>query len=167
MNLFETERLAVRRLGYDDVDAMVAIYGDREAMRYVGDAEPLPADACRHWVDVTDGNFERRGYGMVAVCDRSSNELIGCVGIVHPGQQPEAEVKYAFRRDQWGKGYATEAVIALVAFGRQNWGVSRLIATLYPANTASQRVLAKAGFHHASDRTNDDGSITQVWESAG
>jgi len=146
---------------------MHAIYGDLETVRYVGDAELLSKESCLEWVEITDRNFERRGYGMVAFVDRASGEIVGCGGIVHPGQQEEPEVKYAFRRDQWGKGYASEAVIALVGYARGHWGVSRIIATAHPENSPSHRVLAKGGFTHAQDRVNEDGSITQVWESLG
>ncbi|MGV3617439.1 MAG: GNAT family N-acetyltransferase [Fimbriimonas sp.] len=163
MALFETERLLVRRLEFGDVDAMMAIYGDRETVRFVGDSEPLSPEACRHWVEVTDGNFARRGYGMVALVLRETGELVGCAGIVHPGQQPEAEVKYAFRRDQWGKGLASEAVRGLVDYARAVWGVGNIIATVDPENLVSQRVLAKSGFVYASDRFDEDGLPVQVW----
>ena len=143
---------------------MVAIYGDREAMRYVGDSEPLNAEGCAYWVEVTDRNFSMRGYGMIALADRESGEVIGCAGIVHPGQQEEAEVKYAFRSDCWGKGYATEAVSGLIKFARECWDVGRIIATTHPGNNASERVLAKVGFTHRRDRVNEDQTITRVWE---
>ena len=165
--LFETDRLVIRRLLPDDAAAMLAIYGDKQTVRYVGDSEPLTLESCLYWVEVTDRNFERRGYGMVAFVDRQTDEIIGCGGIVHPDQQEEPEVKYAFRRDQWGKGYATEAVVGLVRFGRENWGIGRIVSTVYPENLPSQQVLAKAGFSHLRDEVNDDATITQVWENLG
>lgn len=167
MTLFATQRLLARRLLAADAEAMFTIYGDPETVRFVGDAQPLTLDACRHWIDVTDANFKRRGYGMVALVERASDEIIGCAGVVHPGQQAEPELKYAFRRDRWGKGYATEAVTALLWFARAHWGVGRIVATVDPNNLSSQHVLAKAGFGHATDRTNEDATITQVWQSVG
>lgn len=102
----------------DDVPDLLRIYGDREAMRYVGDSEPIDEASCRGWVEITDRNFAVRGYGMVALIERATGELIGCAGIVHPDQQPEPELKYAFRRDKWGQGFATEAAVGLVSFAR-------------------------------------------------
>ena len=160
--LFETERLIARRLTMADVAAMLAIYGDRETVRFVGDSEPLSEESCRHWVDVTDRNFERRGYGMVALVSRETGEMVGCAGIVHPGGQEEPELKYAFRRDQWGKGFATEAAVGLVGHARAAWGVKRIIATVMPDNTPSQQVLVKAGFVLREERLDEDGPI-QVW----
>ncbi len=102
---------------------------------------------------------------MVAFVAKDRGEIIACAGIVHPNQQTQAEVKYALRRDEWGKGFATEAVRGLVDHARANWDVTDLIATVYPDNLASQNVLRKAGFVHEEDRKNEDGSVTSVWES--
>jgi len=163
MSLFETERLVGRRITLDDVPAMLAVYGNAESMRYVGDSRPLPEEACRYWVEVTDKSFERRGYGMIALEEKGTGDVIGFAGVVHPGQQEQAEVKYAIRKDRWGEGFATEAVRGLVAHARSAWGVGSMIATVFPENDASQNVLAKAGFTRAEDRSNDDGTTTRVW----
>jgi ribosomal-protein-alanine N-acetyltransferase len=165
--LFETPRLRVRRLGPADVDAMHAVYGDAEAMRWVGDGEPLDRAGCNEWVEVTLRNYERRGYGMFAIVDRYSEDVIGFCGLVHPGGQAEAEIKYALRRDAWGRGIATEAVEALLQHGARTHGLRRVIATVAPDNAASQRVLLKAGMAKDALRRNDDGSFTQLfsWEA--
>lgn len=105
--LFRTERLQARRLTLADVPAMSAVYGDPETVRYVGDSEPLPEADCIRWIEVTDRNFELRGYGMIGFVENVTGEVVGFAGVVHPGGQAEAEVKYAFRRDQWGRGFST------------------------------------------------------------
>jgi len=96
--------MIARRLVPSDAAAMTTIYGDRETVRYVGDGEPLDEETCQHWIEVTDRNFDIRGYGMVALESKSTGELIGCIGIVHPDQQELPELKYSFRQDQWGGG---------------------------------------------------------------
>jgi RimJ/RimL family protein N-acetyltransferase len=162
--IFETDRLIARRLVAGDEKAMCAIYGDPEVVVFVGDSRPLPEEICKHWIDVTDKNFILRGYGMVAFVERSSGELIGCGGIVHPDQQPEPEVKYAFRKDVWGVGFATEAVSALIKYAVQTLGIGRIVATIAPGNMRSRRVISKVGFLQTSDRINEDATATQIWE---
>lgn len=164
MSLFSTARLVARRLVIDDVPAMLAIYGDLETVRYVGDSKPITEEECVAWISVTDKNFEKRGYGMVGFEELATGQIIGCGGIVHPGQQVEPEVKYAFRRDKWGQGFATEAVPALIAHARKEWNVRDLIATVDPENQVSQHLLTKMGFRHVDDRIDEDGFATQVWE---
>lgn len=167
MILFETERLIARWLEPADVDAMVSVYGDAEAMRWVDDGKPIGASECADWIEVTHRNYEIRGYGMSALIERRSGMVVGFMGLVHPGGQPEAEIKYAFHRSWWGKGLATEAVCAMLAYGVEHHDLRNVIATIAPGNSASQRVLEKAGMRMTSDQANDDGTITRFlsWTS--
>ena len=161
--LFETERLRCRRWAARDLAALLAVYGDAEAMRWVGDGRPLTEADARRWLTVTHDNYVRRGYGMFALEERQrAGDVIGFCGLVHPGGQAEAEVKYALRRTHWGQGLATEAVRGLLAYGAARHGLVTIIATVAPDNVASLRVLAKAGLTPERLRTNDDGTRTQV-----
>lgn len=164
--LFTTPRLRVRRLDAGDVDDLLAVYGDRDSMRWVGDGEPLDRPECLEWVRVTERNYAERGYGMSALVGAASGRVIGFCGLVHPGGQPEPELKYALRREFRGNGYATEAARAMLAYGAEAFGLRRVIATVAPENAASQRVLTKAGMirlettRHAPDGS---GSMLFAW----
>jgi RimJ/RimL family protein N-acetyltransferase len=163
--LFQTPRLGVRHLDRDDEDAMLAVYSDAGAMRWVGDGQPLDRETCRRWIAVTLNNYATRGYGMCAVVLRASGRVAGFAGLVHPGQQRLPEIKYAFGREHWGQGLASELVAAMLADGRGRLGLNEIIATVAPAHTASQRVLAKAGMHALPPRRNDDGSTSLVFST--
>ena len=162
--VFETERLRVRHWRDDDLAPLMAVYGDAEAMRWVGDGEPITASGCLHWLEVTRRNYATRGYGMFAVELKQDGGVVGFCGIVHPGGQPEPEIKYAFRRACWGQGLATEAVEGLLHHGRQAHGLNRIIATTAPENEASHRVLLKAGLTRGALRVDADGARTQLFE---
>ncbi len=136
--VFETERLVARRLEPGDEIAMLEVYGDAEAMRWVGDSVPLTAEQCERWLVVTAENYRLRGYGMFALVERASARVVGFCGLVHPAGQAEAEAKYAFARGAWGRGLATVA----------------------PDNAASQRVLLKAGMRQGAQRAEEDGTRT-------
>ena len=161
--LFTTERLQVRQLSDDDLDAMHAVYGDADAMRWVGDGEPLARERCVEWIAVTQRNLATRGYGMCAIELRATGEVIGFCGLVHPGGQPQAEIKYALRRGCWGQGLASEAAQGLIGYGALGLGLREVIATAAPENTASHRVLQKAGLRPDGLRRNDDGTFTQLF----
>ncbi|MBD2099967.1 GNAT family N-acetyltransferase [Leptolyngbya sp. FACHB-261] len=161
--IFETERLVGRRLEPDDLTPMLAIYGDAEAMRWVGDGQPITEEQCVKWLEVTENNYRVRGYGMFALVERSSQGVIGFCGLVHPGGQNEAEIKYALARRYWGLGLATEAATAMLTFAATVVGLHRVIATTAPENIASHKVLLKAGMAREELRLNDDGSYTQVF----
>jgi RimJ/RimL family protein N-acetyltransferase len=161
--VFQTERLAVRRWRDSDLPALLAIYGDADAMRWVGDGKAITHDECVQWLTVTRANYVSRGYGMFAVEERASSRVIGFCGIVHPGGQAEPEIKYAFLRSHWGLGLATEAVTALIRYGADGHGLRYIMATTAPENAASHRVLLKAGMQRGELRENDDGSRTQLF----
>jgi RimJ/RimL family protein N-acetyltransferase len=161
--IFETPRLVARHLEPADADAMHDVYGDAAAMRWVGDGEPLDRAGCVHWIEVTARNYALRGYGMSALVERASGRIVGFGGLVHPGGQTEVELKYALRRDCWGRGFATEAAAGFLAYGAAAFGIRRVIATTAPDNLASHRVLLKAGMQRGDLRRNDDGSQTQLF----
>lgn len=141
---------------------MLAVYGDPLVVRYVADGKPLDRALCEQWVEVTLRNYATRGYGMVALTERSTGSIVGFCGLVHPDGQAEPEIKYALRRDCWGKGLATEAAAGLLAYARQ-LGLPAVIATTDPKNEASHRVLLKAGMERSELRSNEDGSFTQLF----
>lgn len=161
--IFDTPRLRARRIGSADVDALHAVYGDADAMRWVGDGVAITLQQCRQWVEVTQRNYAARGYGMFAVEQKPAGTIIGFCGLVHPGGQAEAEIKYAYLRETWGQGIATEAAAALLHYGHAAHGINHVVATAAPANAASHRVLLKAGMQIGALRSNDDGSFTQLF----
>jgi len=158
----ETRRLCIRRIGPDDAGAMFDVYGDAEAMRFVGDGRALTPEQCQQWVGVSLRNYEVRGYGMFAVTDRATGQVLGFAGLVHPGGHETPELKYALRREAWGQGLATEAARALLRYAFDR-GIREVIATVSPENGPSMAVLLKAGMTTGGLRVDDDGSYTQVF----
>jgi ribosomal-protein-alanine N-acetyltransferase len=165
--VFETPRLLGRRLEPQDLEPMLAVYGDLEAMRFVGDGTALSREECERWLAVTADNYAKRGYGMFALVERQSGRVVGFGGLIHFAGRGEPEIKYALLRSAWGRGLATEAARALLDFARAR-GLPEVIATVDPQHGASQRVLAKAGMERGEIREEDDGSQTQMyyWPSA-
>ncbi|HEU5297046.1 MAG TPA: GNAT family N-acetyltransferase [Burkholderiaceae bacterium] len=161
--VFRTPRLVARRIEVADAMAMHEVYGDAEAMRWVGDGRSLDLGQCEHWIEVTHRNYTTHGYGMFALVGCQSNSVIGFCGLVHPGGQIEAELKYALRREVWGQGLASEAAVAMLAAALSQFGLHRVIATTAPENLASHRILLKAGMQRGPVKRNEDGSETQVF----
>ncbi|UTH75941.1 GNAT family N-acetyltransferase [Chromobacterium sp. IIBBL 290-4] len=158
--IFRTERLAVRRWRDADMDALSAVCGDAQTMRWVGDGQTLARADCRRWLEATRRHYAARGYGMFAVEDGLSGELLGFCGLTHPDGQAEPELKYAFLPAHWGRGLASEAAAAMIAHAAAQWGLRHIIATVAEAHPASQRVLLKAGMALGESRREADGSRT-------
>ncbi|MEO0488727.1 MAG: GNAT family N-acetyltransferase [Cyanobacteria bacterium P01_A01_bin.123] len=163
--MFQTERLLVRHITDADVEAMHAVYGDAEAMKWVDDGQPLDRQGCIQWIDVTHRNYMSRGYGMSALVLKRTDAIAGFCGLVHPGRQPQVEIKYALLRAYWGQGLATEAVRGMLDYAREHLKIPRVIATIAPENKASRRVLLKVGMNHLETHRNEDETYTEtlVW----
>ena len=161
--VFQTSRLRVRRWRESDLAQLVAVYGDADAMTWVGDGKPLTRDQCLLWLERTRANYEKFGYGMFAVERKPDNEAIGFCGLIHPGGQTEPEAKYAYDRACWGQGIATEALIGLLRYAVETHQHDYIIATA-PENIPSHRVLLKAGMTRGQPIKGTDGSTTELFE---
>ena len=165
--VFTTLRLIVRRWHPEDLTPLVQVYGDAEAMRYVGNGQPIAEAACKQWITTTLDNYRKRGYGMYALVEAGTKTVIGFAGLVHPGGRPEPEVKYALLRSYRGQGFATEAVSGLLRYARDELGLARIIATTHPENTPSHRVLTKVGMTRGERVVEKDESETLIFRWQG
>jgi RimJ/RimL family protein N-acetyltransferase len=147
----ETERLVLRRFTMDDVDLVVALDADPLVMRYISGGPPTPReeiveDILPAWLSY----YERfAGYGFWAVQAKQTGTFLGWFHFrPSPGRAlDDVELGYRLRQSAWGRGYATEGSRALIAKGFSELGVQRVFATTMVVNTASRRVMEKAGLH--------------------
>ncbi|HET9660932.1 MAG TPA: GNAT family N-acetyltransferase [Thermomicrobiales bacterium] len=153
--LLETDRLLVRPWTTDDVEAAFAILGDPEVTRYLGDTGDAFADRDRihGWLErIVARTAEWNPYGSWAVVENATGDIIGGGGLFQLEGGPDVEVFYHFRQISWGYGYATELARALIAYAFASTDLPRVIGVAFPANTASHRVLTKAGMTHLGQR---------------
>ncbi len=162
--IFETDRLTGRHIAPDDLEEMLVVYGDLDAMKWVDDGTILSREDAAAWVDKTLRNYETQGYGLCALIERSTGNLIGFCGLGHPGDQLEVEIKYTLKRNHWGRGLATESVRAMLDYADRTLGLRHIIATTDPENIASHRVLLKAGLIRGERRLEADGHYTQYFD---
>lgn len=139
-----TERLLLRGWRDEDLDAYAAIHGDPEVMRWLG---PEVMDRAQAWRSMAMhmGHWQMRGYGMWAVEERGSGEMVGRVGLWYPEGWPGIEVGWTLARAHWGKGFATEAARASLGHAFGTLGVDRVISLIAPDNERSARVAERIG----------------------
>lgn len=150
--IVETARLSLRPFRLSDHEALSRVFGDAEVMRF-GDGPRTHAWVGDWLRDCLDG-YERRGFGPWAVVERSSGEVIGYCGLFYfpdVNGRPEIELGYRLARAYWGRGYATDAVLAARDYAFDALGMPRLIALIDPDNAASLRVAEKAGMKYEDD----------------
>ena len=140
-----TERLLLRPFSEDDVAPLHALMQDADVMRYVGDRRVPTLQETWRAVAGWIGHWALRGYGLWAVVERDSGEVIGRAGLINPIDWPGPEVGYLLGKRWWGRGYATEAAAAAMAWGFTTIGFERLISLIDPANAPSIAVAGRLG----------------------
>lgn len=141
----ETERLVIREAVRDDAEPLLAIHLDPEVNRWLGDAPQTLEDELER-IDVRHGPQREHGFSMWTVDEKETGEVVGAAGLFPVEQKgPDVEVAYHFKRDRWGRGYATEAASACIAYGFGVAGLDRIVGLVAPGNLASARVLVKCG----------------------
>ena len=147
----ETGRLMLRRHRTDDFEAHAALWADPVVTRFIG-GQPFTREQAwirflRHF-----GMWEVLGFGFFAVTERATGRYIGEAGFHElkrsrePSLEGTLEMGWGFLPDTHGKGIATEAVAALLAWAGKNHTGRRITCIIEPDNLASVRVAAKHGF---------------------
>ncbi|MEV4440719.1 GNAT family protein [Streptomyces sp. NPDC049577] len=142
-----SQRLELRELTLDDVDAVLAIYGSPEATEHLS-FEPRSRPDVERIVlhSVTSATATPRSEYALAVIERDSNNLIGYGRLAtDPHQTNAATFGFALRPDTWGVGHGTETVHLLLSLGFEDLGLHRIWGARSPHNTASAKTMLKAG----------------------
>ena len=146
MTIVTTPSVTLRPWTAADIASLAAIADDKRIAANLRDRFPHPygrADA-EAWVAFASSQPEP----AVKFAISMAGEAIGGIGLerfddVHRGT---AEIGYWLGAAHWGRGYATDAVRALTAYGFETLGLERIQAGVYEWNPASARVLLKAGY---------------------
>ncbi|GJM23288.1 MAG: N-acetyltransferase [Planctomycetota bacterium] len=151
----ETERLLHRASIPEDAEAFFKLNTDIEVMRYT--AEPMLESVEASLARIENyPDFETVGYGRWSCVLKSTGEVIGFCGLKYLPDLDVVDVGYRLLREHWGRGYATEASRASIAYGFDEIGLERIAGFVLPENAASIHVLEKCGLQ-ADGEFEEDG----------
>jgi len=150
--LIETLRLRMRPHRLDDVDDVAAMRGDRRVIEHIGGV-PATREEIRARLLRYAGHWAMLGYGYWAVEERVSGAFVGDVGFsdyhreIEPSLNGTPELGWVLAHHAHGKGYATEAARAAIAWGQEKFtDIPRIACIIRPGNLASIRVAEKCDF---------------------
>lgn len=159
--VLETQRLRLREYRADDVAAMFALYSDPRVMRYWSfppwqELAQAEAYIARVRAETADGRVM-----PWVVAAREDDRLVGTATLYGLNrEQRRSEIGYSLSPAEQGRGIASEALRAVLAYCFDELGFGRVEADVDPRNTASCRLLERLGFRH-------EGLLRARWHVAG
>jgi RimJ/RimL family protein N-acetyltransferase len=149
--VLETERLRLRGHRAEDFAACAAMWADPIVIRHTTGKALSPEEV---WAKVLRyvGLWPLLGFGYWSLEEKATGEYVGEFGFadfkrdIQPSLDGVPELGWALVSRVHGKGYATEAVRAVVAWGDKHMGQGRTVCLIHPQNGASMRVAEKCGY---------------------
>jgi RimJ/RimL family protein N-acetyltransferase len=155
-----TERLLLRGWRESDLEPWAAMNADPEVREHFPEllTHEQSAASMAHF----QAEFDQRGYGWWAVEVRASGEFIGFAGLDPVDEEMPftgVEIGWRLARSAWGHGYATEAALAVLAFGFDTLALPEILAMTTTTNVRSQAVMRRIGMTHDPADDFDDPTV--------
>jgi len=142
-----TDRLVLRQLRPSDAEALFAMRSDPLVMQHVNRPMARTIDDAAALIELIDARTTANDSIHWAITMKGDDTFIGLIGFWRIVKEHHyAELGYMLAREQWGEGYISEAIGAVVPFGFNTLGFHRIEAITRPENLASIRALEKNGF---------------------
>ena len=142
----DTARLRLRAFTLDDAPDVRRYVSDRDvAAMTLSIPHPYPEDGAEKWISTHAAKYAESELASFAITERESDALVGAIGLHPEPAHGRAELGYWIGKPFWGRGYATEAARAVIAFGFESVGLNKIHAAVFIKNPASDRVIRKLG----------------------
>lgn len=148
--ILETERLILRKPTAQDCVGAVSFYTSERSAMAGGNI-----DAGRAWRQFAAilGHWEIRGFGLFAVTQKPSDQIIGLVGQWYPGDWPEQELGWVVFDGSEGKSIAYEAACAARTHAYETLSWETAVSYIDPDNSRSIALAERLGCHLDNEAT--------------
>ena len=154
-----TERLLLERWHEGIRSRWVELNANPLVARWLGTGEPIERSISEAEFDVMLEHWREHGFGFRSVVEKNTGEWAGAVGLAHIGANPaglppeDVEIGWWFLPDYWGRGYATEAALAVRDEGFSGRFVEHFWARTNLHNEGSWKVMERIGMTFVRDGT--------------
>jgi len=146
-NILETPRLILRQWKEADHEPYIELNLDKEVMEFFPSVS-TPEETMQQIERVTR-HIEEYGYGFFAVERKDNHQFIGFTGLSHPRFEsyftPCVEIGWRLSKANWGRGFATEAAEACLAYGFKELALEEIYSFTAVLNKRSEQVMIKTG----------------------
>jgi RimJ/RimL family protein N-acetyltransferase len=146
VNIIRSERLDLRELDLQDDEFILRLLNEASFLRFIGDKGVRTLADARDYISQGPmDSYRRFGFGLYLTSLRASGEPIGICGLVKREGLADVDVGFALLSQYCSRGYASESAAAVLAYGKQQLRLQRIVAITAPDNHASIAVLEKIG----------------------
>jgi len=144
-----TAHLVLRPCVPEDAPRVQLLLEDVEvAKQTLSIPHPYPEGAAAAFIATHAESWTTGKHAIWALTRQSDGVLVGTMSLKLTLPHRRAEAGYWVAREAWGQGIASEALVALVAWGFDVIGLHRIDAHHFTTNPASGKVMTKAGMRH-------------------
>ncbi|MDH6132889.1 RimJ/RimL family protein N-acetyltransferase [Kitasatospora sp. MAA4] len=140
-----TERLDLRAVCLDDLDALYAINADPAGWRHQPEGRHATPATTREWIERAVARWEGEGLSYWTVRLRGEDEVIGVGGVQLIASRGDWNLFYRLAHARWGRGYATEMSAAAIDAGHRHSPDVPVVAWIHAHNEGSRAVAARLG----------------------
>ncbi|MGH2429685.1 MAG: GNAT family N-acetyltransferase [Candidatus Limnocylindria bacterium] len=143
------EHVYLRPAERDDVPSFVRWFNDADVLRNLAMRAPMSQAAEEGWFDRMLANQGKTDY-LFVICLLADGHAIGTIGL-HGLDLENGSAEFGIaigEKDEWGKGYGTDALRAICDFGFGELRLERIQLHVYAGNERGRRSYEKAGFVH-------------------
>ena len=142
--VLETERLILRRIDESDAALQDRLLNTPTVMKHLGGVKELHEIEAKHAKAMA--SFAREGFSFLMMIEKATGDLVGHCGIkrVDNPLAPNVgdhEIGWLVREDRWRRGYAHEAMKAVIEWGFGRVGAPHLVALTCEANVGSWKLM--------------------------
>ena len=142
--IFDTQRLLVRKLSFDDFEPFHKMQTNRNVMRFVRAKVMTYEDNKKDLMTIIEKYYTpNNDFWIYAIEQKINNTFVGTVAFVK--DEKYDEIGYRFLEEFWNNGYGTEIIKGMVWYAGEI-KLPSLIAYVSPENSASEKIIISAGF---------------------
>ncbi|MGY4794682.1 GNAT family N-acetyltransferase [Lysinibacillus sp. FSL K6-0057] len=142
-----TERLRLRKMVKADAKSLLAIWSDPEVTKYMNITHFTHEEQALEMIELLEQLARQHKAIRFSIFEKASNHIIGSCGFnMVDYDKALTEIGYDLGKVHWGKGYATEAITALIDYAFTQLTMETIVAKVDAANINSIKVLKKLNF---------------------
>jgi ribosomal-protein-alanine N-acetyltransferase len=153
--IIETNRLLLRTFTELDAALIYELNLDPDVTRYTHDPVKDLTHASEILIKTILPQYALYNHGRWVVHLKPTLEFLGWCGLKYRAEVNEIDLGYRFKKQAWGKGYATEAAYSSIKYGFEKLALQRIVGRAEIDNIGSWKVLEKCGMNYIGNEEVD------------